>query len=84
MATRSSRSLTEAITLFEERKIGFNSLQVSIDTTTSEGKLIFHIFGAIAEFERNLIRERTKAGLAAARARGRKGGRPKALDEKKV
>ncbi|MCH8987751.1 MAG: recombinase family protein [Chloroflexi bacterium] len=47
------------------------------------GKLIFHVFGALAEFERNLIRERTNAGLAAARARGRKGGRPKKLDEKK-
>jgi DNA invertase Pin-like site-specific DNA recombinase len=55
----------------------------SIDTTTSGGKLIFHIFGALAEFERNLIRERTQAGLAAARARGRKGGRPKSLDKKK-
>ena len=55
-----------------------------MDTTTSGGKLIFHIFGALAEFERNLIRERTQAGLEAARARGRKGGRPKVLDEKKT
>src|SRR5207244_542178 len=58
----------------------------SIDTTTSGGKLIFHIFGALAEFERDLIRERTQAGLAAARARGRKGGRPRAIglnDERK-
>ena len=54
-----------------------------MDTTTNNGKLIFHIFGALAEFERNLIRERTQAGLAAARARGRKGGRPFALDKKK-
>lgn len=56
----------------------------SIDTTTSGGRLIFHIFGALAEFERNLIRERTMAGLKAARARGRVGGRPRALDEKKT
>ena len=59
-------------------------MQESIDTTTSGGKLIFHIFGALAEFERNLIQERTYAGLAAARARGRTGGRPKALDAKKT
>ena len=59
------------------------SLQEAIDTTSSGGKLIFHIFGALAEFERNLIRERTVAGLSAARARGRKGGRPKALDPQK-
>lgn len=81
---RSLKHLIEVITLLEERRIGFTSLQESIDTTTSGGKLIFHIFGALAEFERNLIRERTKAGLAAARARGRKGGRPRVLDDKKV
>ena len=55
----------------------------AIDTTTSGGKLVFHIFGALAEFERELIRERTRAGLAAARARGRQGGRPKKLDTPK-
>jgi DNA invertase Pin-like site-specific DNA recombinase len=55
-------------------------LTEQIDTTTSGGKLIFHIFGALAEFERSLIRERTNAGLVAARARGRKGGRPRKLD----
>jgi DNA invertase Pin-like site-specific DNA recombinase len=70
-------SLKDLIALVEEletRKIGFRSLQESIDTTTSGGKLIFHLFGALAEFERNLIRERTQAGSQAARARGRKGG----------
>jgi DNA invertase Pin-like site-specific DNA recombinase len=66
------------------RHIGFKSLTENIDTTTSGGKLIFHIFGALAEFERNLIRERTQAGLSAARARGHKGGRPKALFGKQL
>ena len=77
---RSLKHLIEVVSLLEERHIGFKSLQEAIDTTSSGGKLIFHIFGALAEFERNLIRERTMAGLSAARARGRKGGRPKALD----
>ena len=63
--------------------MGLKSLHESLDTSSSSGKLIFHIFGALAEFERNLIRERTQAGLQAARARGRKGGRPKALDADK-
>lgn len=63
--------------------IGFRSLQEHIDTTTSGGKLIFHLFASLAEFERDLIRERTMAGLAAARARGRKGGRPKGVNEQK-
>ena len=81
---RSLKHLIEAVTDLEERGIGFQSLQESMDTTTSGGKLIFHIFGALAEFERNLIRERTQAGLKAARARGRKGGRPKSLDDKKI
>jgi DNA invertase Pin-like site-specific DNA recombinase len=70
------------MTDLEEQGIGFKSLTENIDTTTSGGKLIFHIFGALAEFERNLIRERTQAGLTAARARGRKGGRPNALTTK--
>ncbi len=74
---RSLKNLIEMMTLLENRSIGFQSLQESINTMTSGGKLIFHIFGALAEFERNLIQERTKAGLAAARARGKKGGRPK-------
>jgi DNA invertase Pin-like site-specific DNA recombinase len=75
---RSLKHLIETITNLNNRKIGFKSIQENIDTTTSGGKLIFHIFGALAEFERDIIRERTNAGLAAARARGRLGGRPKA------
>lgn len=75
---RSLKHLIEAITKLNNRKIGFKSITENIDTTTSGGKLIFHIFGALAEFERDIIRERTNAGLQAARARGRLGGRPKA------
>jgi len=81
---RSLKHLIETITDLNKRHIGFQSITEHIDTTTSGGKLIFHIFGALAEFERDIIRERTKAGLQAARARGRNGGRPKALDPKKV
>lgn len=81
---RSLKHLIETVAQLEERGIGFRSLQEAIDTTTSGGRLVFQIFGALAEFERNLIRERTQAGLAAARARGRKGGRPKALDKTKT
>jgi DNA invertase Pin-like site-specific DNA recombinase len=82
---RSLRHLIEIVTALSERKIGFKSVTENIDTTTSGGKLIFHVFGALAEFERDLIRERTQAGLAAARARGRRGGRPKSLaDARKV
>lgn len=65
--------------MLSERAIGFRSLTESIDTTSSGGRLIFRIFGALAEFERSIIRERTTAGLLAARARGRVGGRPQAL-----
>ena len=75
---RSLKHLIETITNLNNRKIGFKSIQENIDTTTSGGKLIFHIFGALAEFERDIIRERTNAGLQAARARGRLGGKPKA------
>ena len=81
---RSLRDLIDIISKLDARNIGFKSLTENIDTTTSGGKLIFHIFGALAEFERNLIRERTNAGLQAARTRGMKGGRPKSLTGKKV
>jgi DNA invertase Pin-like site-specific DNA recombinase len=74
---RSLKHLIETITALHTQGIGFKSLTEQIDTTTSGGKLIFHIFGALAEFERDIIRERTQAGLQAARARGRQGGRPK-------
>ena len=77
---RSLKHLIELMSELETQSIGFQSLQESIDTTTPGGKLVFHIFGALAEFERNLISDRTKAGLEAARARGRRGGRPKKLD----
>ena len=80
---RSLKDLIEWVSRLEEEGIGFKSIQEAIDTTTSGGKLVFHIFGALAEFERNLIRERTKAGLAAARARGRLGGRKTALNKEK-
>lgn len=81
---RSLKDLIEIVSKLEKQGIGFRSLQESIDTTTSGGRLIFHVFGALAEFERSLIRERTYAGLAAARARGRKGGRPRKLSEKQM
>ena len=76
---RSMKQLIETVEGLEERQIGFRSLTEAIDTTTSGGRLVFHIFGALAEFERSIIRERTRAGLDAARARGRTGGRPPAL-----
>lgn len=76
---RSLKDLVEIIQDLDERGIGFRSLTESIDTTSSGGRLIFHIFGALAEFEHSLIRERTIAGLQAARARGRKGGRKPAM-----
>jgi DNA invertase Pin-like site-specific DNA recombinase len=79
---RSLKDLIERVTDLQARGIGFKSLQENIDTTTANGVLFFHIFGAIAQFERELIRERTLAGLQSARARGRMGGRPQALDDK--
>ena len=81
---RSLRQLVETVEDLEGQGIGFKSLTETIDTTTSGGKLIFHIFAALAEFERSIIRERTQAGLASARARGRIGGRPPALSDKDV
>jgi DNA invertase Pin-like site-specific DNA recombinase len=81
---RSLRDLIDTITSLQERGIGFKSLTENIDTTTSGGKLVFHIFGALAEFEREIIKERTQAGLVAARSRGKVGGRPKALTTKEV
>lgn len=77
---RSLVDLVQTVAQLRERGVGFRSLHESIDTTTSGGRLIFHVFSALAEFERDLIRERTMAGLAAARARGRLGGRPALLD----
>ncbi len=81
---RTLKQLIELINDFNTKGIGFRSLQENIDTTTSGGKLVFHIFGALAEFERDVIKERTQAGLQAARARGRKGGRPRALNPKQA
>ena len=81
---RSLKDLGEIVTELEGKEIGFRSLTEAIDTTNAGGKLVFHIFAALSEFERSLIQERTKAGLAAARARGRKGGRPRKLDYKQV
>lgn len=79
---RSMKQLIETVEMLEGQGIGFRSLTEAIDTTTAGGKLIFHIFGALAEFERSIIRERTRAGLDAARARGRRGGRPPKLTDK--
>ena len=80
---RSLKQLIELINELQDRGVGFKSVTENIDTTTTGGKLVFHIFGALAEFERNLIKERTNAGLEAARARGRKGGRPRAISDPK-
>jgi DNA invertase Pin-like site-specific DNA recombinase len=80
---RSLKDLIEWMNYLDQQGIALKSLQESIDTSTATGKLVFHVFGAMAEFERNLIKERTQAGLSAARARGRVGGRPKRLNEDK-
>ena len=71
---RSLRHLIDVVTALEERGVGFRSLRENIDTTTAGGRLVFHLFGALAQFEREIIRDRTVAGLTAARARGRVGG----------
>jgi DNA invertase Pin-like site-specific DNA recombinase len=81
---RSLRHLIDTVNKLQSRGVEFVSLQESVDTTTSGGKLVFHVFGALAEFEREMIRERTKAGLKAARARGRMNGRPKKLSDQQI
>jgi DNA invertase Pin-like site-specific DNA recombinase len=81
---RSLRHLVDTVTGLADRGVGFRGLQEAIDTTTPGGKLVFHVFAALAEFERDLIRERTNAGLAPARARGRHGGRPPVLTGHKL
>jgi DNA invertase Pin-like site-specific DNA recombinase len=81
---RSLRHLVDTVTALQEREVGFRSLQENIDTTTATGRLMFHVFAALAEFERDLIRERTQAGLTAARARGRLGGRKPVMTTEKL
>jgi len=81
---RSLPHLIETIGELQDREVGFKSVQENIDTTTTDGRLVFHVFGALASFERELIQERTLAGLAAARERGRLGGRPTALSPAKL
>jgi DNA invertase Pin-like site-specific DNA recombinase len=81
---RSLPHLIEVVNGLNAQGVEFRSLQETIDTSSATGKLVFHVMAAMAEFERDLIRERTNAGLAAARARGRNGGRPKALSPEKV
>lgn len=81
---RSLRDLINIVQGLEERKISFVCTTQNIDTRTSSGKLFFHIFGALAEYEREIIRERTKAGLSAARARGRTGGRKRAMTDEQI
>lgn len=81
---RSMKHLIEIITELEARNVGFRSLTENIDTTTSGGRLVFHLFGALAQFERDLIRERTRAGLQAARDRDRRGGRQPVVTPEKL
>jgi DNA invertase Pin-like site-specific DNA recombinase len=81
---RSLKQLISTADVLKSTSVGLTSLTEAIDTTTASGELFFHIFGALAEFERSLIRERTAAGLKAARSRGRRGGRPKSLSESDV
>ena len=81
---RSLKQLIEVVNDLNKRGVFFKSLRENIDTSSSGGKLTFHLFGALAEFERDIIRDRTKAGLDAARARGRIGGRPKAMNDKQI
>jgi DNA invertase Pin-like site-specific DNA recombinase len=81
---RSLPHLIEAVSALEKRGVGFRSLTEAIDTTTPGGRLVFHLFGALGQFERDLIRERTRAGLVAAGARGRKGGRKPVITAEKL
>lgn len=81
---RSLKELIELTNQLQEKGVNFVSLQEGFDTSTAGGKLIFHVFGALAEFEKSLIIERTKAGLTAARSRGRLGGRPTVLTSEKI
>jgi len=81
---RSLRDLVEVVLRLKERGVGLCSLHESIDTTTAAGKLTFHVFAALAEFEADLVRERTRAGLAAARSRGARPGRPRSLGPEQV
>ena len=81
---RSLRELIDVVGELEGRGVGFRSLKENLDTSSASGRLVYHVFASIAEFERELIRERTLAGLESARARGRHGGRPRALDENKA
>lgn len=80
---RSLKNLLQLVERLDGLQVGIRSLQENIDTTSSGGRLVFHLFGALAEFERNLVRERTQAGLSAARKRGRQGGRPALLSPTK-
>jgi len=81
---RSLKDLIATVNNIHDKKMSFQSLQEHLNTATSTGKLVFHVFGALAEFERDVIRDRTKAGLTAARARGRLGGRPRIMDQSKI
>jgi DNA invertase Pin-like site-specific DNA recombinase len=81
---RSLRHLIDVVADLERRDVTFRSLTEAIDTSTPVGRMTFHLFGSLAEFERDLIRERTMAGLAAARARGRRGGRPTVMTTEKI
>lgn len=81
---RSLAHLIETVAMLEQRGVGFRSITEAIDSTTPSGRLVFHLFGALGQFERDLIRERTRAGLVAAAARGRKGGRKPVVTEEKL
>lgn len=81
---RSLQHLIETVAALDKRGVGFRSITEAIDTTTSGGRLVFHLFGALGQFERDLVQERTRAGLVAAAARGRKGGRKRVVTDEKL